>query len=219
VSQELEIPLSHGEPRSLRAIWDAGAAPRRASAILYAHGAELDLDSDFFEETAQGLAAQGFDVLRFRYPYMERRALTGKRYPPDRVERLEDAHGLALEFLRRRAPGSRILLAGKSMGARISTHLAAKGHDAAGLVLFGYPLQPASDPARVRSEHFATILQPTLFLQGTRGAEAVRRSGRTRRRRRRKPRHRGQQELRPFTERRAPRARASSRRVGVRGLR
>src|SRR5262249_5263023 len=67
-----------------------------------------------------------------------------------------------------RSGSRRILLAGKSMGGRISTYLAAKGERCAGLVLFGYPLHPPKQPAKIRSEHFSAIAQPALFLQGTR---------------------------------------------------
>ena len=38
----------------------------------------------------------------------------------------------------------------------------------AGLLLFGYPLHPPKRPEKLRHEHFAAIVQPALFLQGTR---------------------------------------------------
>lgn len=152
----------------LATLWDDGRAPRRASTLLFAHGAELDFDSEFMRAIAELLAARGFDVLRFRYPYMERREREAKKYPPDRMPVLEDAHFRVLASLRERVGSGRILLAGKSMGARVSTHLAAKGADAAGLVLFGYPLHPAGKPTEERREHFPAIVQPALFLQGTR---------------------------------------------------
>ena len=82
--------------------------------------------------------------------------------------RSEEAHAAALAALAARAGGRRILLAGKSLGARMSTHLAAKGERCAGLVLFGYPLHPPGQREKLRSEHFAAIAQPALFLQGTR---------------------------------------------------
>ena len=83
---------------------------------------------------------------------------------------LEATHRAALATLRARFPKRRLLLAGKSMGGRIGSHLAAADADAAGLVLLGYPLHPPGRPERVRAEHFAAIAQPALFLQGTRDA-------------------------------------------------
>lgn len=150
------------------ALLDLPGPRARQVAVLLAHGAELDLDSEFMEAIAAGLCARGMSVLRFRYPYMERRAREGRRMPPDRAPVLEDAHFAALDALRALAPGQRILLAGKSMGGRIATHLAAKGADAAGLVLLGYPLHPAGRPDEERREHFPAIVQPALFVQGTR---------------------------------------------------
>lgn len=167
---ELEIDLGPLRARALLDEPDAGA-PRR-SAVLFAHGAELDLDAPFMASIAGGLARRGFLVLRFRYPYMQRRALDGRRRPPDRADALEDAHLRALAFLRLRVGARRVLLAGKSMGGRIATQVAAKGADAAGLVLLGYPLTPAGKPERERSEHFPAIVQPALFLQGDRDALA-----------------------------------------------
>jgi hypothetical protein len=107
-------------------------------------------------------------VLRFNSPYQERARARGANLPPDRQPVLEAAHAVALGALAERAGDRRLLLAGKSMGGRISTYLAAKGERCAGLVLFGYPLHPPHQPARTRSEHFPTIAQPALFLQGTR---------------------------------------------------
>ena len=61
-----------------------------------------------------------------------------------------------------------LFLAGKSMGGRIASMLAARGEPAAGLVLLGYPLQPAGRPEVLRSEHLPRIKCPMLFVQGSR---------------------------------------------------
>ena len=153
---------------ALSAQLDRPAGPVRASAILLAHGAGFAFDAPWMERIALGLVARGFPVLRFNYPYKERARLSGRDLPPDRQAVLEEAHALAVATLAERAGGARLLLAGKSMGGRISTYLAAKGERCAGLVLFGYPLHPPREVTRTRSEHFSTLAQPALFLQGTR---------------------------------------------------
>jgi uncharacterized protein len=154
---------------ALSAQLDSPEGGARASAILLAHGAGLAMDSPWMEAVAQGLCARGFPVLRFNYPYMERARSSGARgLPPDRQPVLEEAHALALAALAECASEKRLLLAGKSMGGRLSTYLAAKGERCAGLILFGYPLHPPRQPAKTRSEHFPTLAQPALFLQGTR---------------------------------------------------
>jgi hypothetical protein len=124
--------------------------------------------SPWMASAARALVERGFAVMRFRYPYMERAVRAGHPLPPDRAGVLESAHVAALEALRRRAPRARVILAGKSLGARYSTVIAAKGADCAGLALYGYPLHPPREPAKRRSEHFAALVQPALFLQGTR---------------------------------------------------
>jgi hypothetical protein len=157
-----------GGGAELSALVDEPDGETRASAILLAHGAGFGLDSPWMEAVARGLAARGFLVMRFNYPYRERAARERRDVPPDRADVLEAAHAAALAALVERAGTRRVMLAGKSMGGRISTHLAAKGEHCAGLVLFGYPLHPPKQPAKTRSEHFPAIAQPALFLQGTR---------------------------------------------------
>src|SRR5688572_6241534 len=99
---------------------------------------------------ATELAARGFDVMRFQYPYMERASRDGKRSAPDRAPALETAHLAAIEFFRSRFPDRRVLLGGKSMGGRFATIVAAKGALAHGLVLLGYPLHPPKQPEKER---------------------------------------------------------------------
>jgi len=164
-SERLSIPFHDHE---LSARFDEPESAPRGSALLLANGAGFHLDSPWMADLAHGLVRRGFPVLRFNYLYRERALREGREKPPDRTPVLEDAHAAALAALAERAQGRRLLLAGKSLGGRMSTHLAAKGEVCAGLVLFGYPLHPPGQTDRLRSEHFAAIAQPALFLQGTR---------------------------------------------------
>ena len=165
--EELTLEVPHEVDR-VTALWDRPAGRARGRSVLLAHGSGADMRAPFLESMAVGLCARGFAVLRFRYPYMERMAREGRRRPPDRAPVLEAAHAAVLAHLLEREDGRRPILAGKSLGGRMSTHLAAKGADAAGLVLFGYPLHPPRRTERRRSEHFPALVQPALFLQGTR---------------------------------------------------
>ena len=166
-AERLTIAVPH-EPRSLSAILETPDGAARGSAVLLAHGAGFGMDSPWMARLAAGLVERGFPVLRFNYPYRERAGHAGAERPPDKREVLEDAHERALETLAARAGGRRLLLAGKSLGGRIGTHLAAKGSTCAGLVLYGYPLHPPGRRDAPRREHFPAIAQPALFLQGTR---------------------------------------------------
>jgi hypothetical protein len=169
-TEELSIPIDDPRIDSVSAILERPEGPERASAILLAHGAGAPMTSNFMVAMAAALVARGFPVMRFNYGYMERAEREGKRRPPDRGPGLLSAHRAAITALRERTQ-ARILLAGKSLGGRMSTMLAAEGDvDAVGLVLLGYPLHPAGKPERMRVKHLPDISLPALFLQGTRDA-------------------------------------------------
>ncbi len=167
-TEEFSLARSDNAQPPLGARLETPAGVQRHSVVLLAHGAGVDIDHPWMAGMSAALARRGFAVMRFRYPYMELAAQLARRRPPDPASVLEDAHHDALEELRRRFPKRRWLLAGKSLGARISTHIAAKGAHAHGLVLLGYPLHPPGKPERERSEHFATLAQPALFVHGSR---------------------------------------------------
>lgn len=112
-----------------------------------------------------GLAAGGYRVMTFNYPYTERGS---KR--PDRSDKLLDCHRAAADSLR--ADVDRLVLAGRSMGGRIGTYLAADGYPVDALVLYAYPLHPAGKPEKLRIDQFGDISIPMLFFQGTKDALA-----------------------------------------------
>lgn len=168
LQEAIQIPVRGAPIDWVSGIWNLPETPQSDFVVLLAHGAGLDMSSDFMAHIASGLAAQGYPVMRFNYAYSERMDREGHRRPPDRRPILESVHRCALEFLRRRYPDARVVLAGKSMGGRMSSYLAAEGVDAAALCFFGYPLHPPGKPEKLRTEHFPTIAQPALFLQGTR---------------------------------------------------
>jgi len=82
------------------------------------------------------LAGAGHRVLTFNYPYAERGSKS-----PDRAERLVECHRAAADLLRETVDV--FFMAGRSMGGRIATYLAADGYPAAGVILYAYPLHPA----------------------------------------------------------------------------
>ena len=169
-SEPLNIIIPDAGVESVSASLDTPDEDAERSVLLFAHGAGAPMTSDFMGAVAEGLAGRGFPVLRFNYAYLELAARENRRRPPDRKPRLLETHRAALATLRERYPERRLVLMGKSMGGRMSTYLAAEGEDCAGLTLFGYPLHPPGKPDKLRSEHFAAIAQPALFLQGTRDA-------------------------------------------------
>lgn len=131
--------------------------------ILLAHGAGTDQGHPMMTGLRSRLAAGGHTVMTFNYPYTER----GSRRP-DRQERLVECHRAAADALAVDVDG--LYLAGRSMGGRMGTYLAAAGYPTLGLILYAYPLHPAGRTENLRIAQFADIAVPMLFLQGNRDA-------------------------------------------------
>jgi predicted alpha/beta-hydrolase family hydrolase len=132
--------------------------------VVLAHGAGAPMDSPFLDRIASDLGRRGLRVVRFEFPYMERRRTTGRIGAPDRSVVLERRW---LEVVEELGGGERLVLGGKSLGGRIASHVADRCL-ARGLVCLGYPFHPPGQPERLRTAHLATLATPTLILQGTR---------------------------------------------------
>lgn len=135
--------------------------------VLFAHGAGAPMDSVFMATVARGLAAGGLQVVRFEFPYMDKRRSDGKKRPPDRQPKLLE---FFLEIIEKyREDGVPLYLAGKSMGGRMATMLA--DHEAvAGCFVYGYPFYAPGKLDRPRIEHLQKINTPVHIFQGTRDA-------------------------------------------------
>jgi uncharacterized protein len=100
-------------------------------------------------------------VTRIDFPYR----LAGRKLP--------DKAPILLQAIVDSASGlsGPLVLGGRSMGGRMCSMVAAEGVlDVAALVLICYPLHPPKKPNRLRTEHFANITVPCLFVSGTRDA-------------------------------------------------
>ena len=147
--------------------WDAGVAPAYATLIL-AHGAGAPMDSDWMNDMATRLAAQGVNVLRFEFPYMAQRRVDGGKRPPNPAPNLLECWREVYAVVRRHVTG-RLAIGGKSMGGRMASLLADEmGADA--LVCLGYPFYAVGKPEKPRVEHLAGLKARTLIVQGERDA-------------------------------------------------
>lgn len=130
--------------------------------VLLAHGAGAGQDHPWIVAVRDGLARRGLYVMSFNYRYTE----AGRR-APDRMSTLLDVHRAAAEALAERC--DRVVLAGKSMGGRVGSHLVGdEGWPAAGLVYFGYPLVPVGKGDPRSTDHLEKIGLPQLFIAGSR---------------------------------------------------
>ncbi len=154
----VEFRIAWGDDQAVTAVEYRSGAPM----MVLAHGAGTDQRHAMVGGVAEALAAAGHGVMTFNYPYTE----AGRR-APDRVPKLLTCHRAVTAEAHRRY-GAAPVLAGRSMGGRMATMLAADGADVVGVVCLAYPLHPAGKPDRLRIEHLPRITVPMLFFQGSR---------------------------------------------------
>jgi predicted alpha/beta-hydrolase family hydrolase len=144
--------------------------PARAPlTLVLAHGAGAPMDSPFMGAMASGIAAAGFRVARFEFPYMRARREEGRKRPPDREPVLRAAWlDVIRKIVGKNGPSS-VAIGGKSMGGRIAS-LVADEAGVLGLVCLGYPFHPPGAPEKLRVAHLENLKAPTLIVQGERDA-------------------------------------------------
>lgn len=131
--------------------------------FVFAHGAGADMDHEFMQSVAKGLAFKGIRVIRFNFPYMIKRAEDGKRRPPDRAPKLLEAYQDIIE----QCDADKLVIGGKSMGGRMASHLSEVDKVAA-MACLGFPFHPPGKPEKYKGEHLAELQKPCLILQGER---------------------------------------------------
>ena len=169
--RRLTIPLAAGE--SVSAILSLPPDKERVPGmgVITAHGAGNDMENPLLASFTDGLAKAGYPALRFNFPYKEK----GLKMP-DRPEKLEDTWDSVCRYFREDSgvDVTRVIAAGKSMGGRIVSQMAAgKKLPVEGLIFLGYPLHPAGDPSKIRDAHLYRIEVPMLFSPGQETACAI----------------------------------------------
>ena len=139
--------------------------------VVLAHGAGAPMNTPFLNTVSRGLAADGYRVARFEFPYMRARRETGRKGgAPDREPVLRNSWKDVVTEL---GGGERLVIGGKSMGGRIAS-MVADEVGARGLVCLGYPFHPPGRPEKLRTAHLETLSTPALIVQGTRDAFGTR---------------------------------------------
>lgn len=136
---------------------------KSAPLFVFAHGAGAGMEHSFMSVIAQGLAKKWIQVLRFDFPYMQKRRLDGKKRPPDRAPKLLE-HFQAVIDQHTTKP---VVIGGKSMGGRMASLLADKDL-VSGVACLGFPFHPPGKPEKYKGEHLAELTKPCLILQGER---------------------------------------------------
>ena len=142
-----------------------GPVDAPSTGVIIAHGAGNDMHNDLIVAFADGLADAGHTTLRFNFPYKEK----GKK-SPDSQAVLVRTWQTVYAWLRSnsQAPVQRIIAAGKSMGGRVASQMAAAGElDVTALIFLGYPLHAPGRTDQLRDGHLYNINVPMLFFEGT----------------------------------------------------
>jgi predicted alpha/beta-hydrolase family hydrolase len=134
-----------------------------STVFVCAHGAGGHMSDRGMLAVANVLRTQGMDVVRFNFPYREKRSSR-----PDPMPVLTKTIEAVVARVREVLRPSVLLIGGRSMGGRAASMLAADGFACDGLLLLAYPLHPAGKPDQLRDEHLPRISVPVLCLNGTR---------------------------------------------------
>ncbi|KAF3448688.1 hypothetical protein FNV43_RR09401 [Rhamnella rubrinervis] len=132
--------------------------------VVFAHGAGAPSSSDWMIRWKDmlGKVLHTVEVVTFDYPYMS----GGKRRAAPKAEKLVEFHSNVVRETVAKYPGHPLILAGKSMGSRVSCMVACKDDiSASAIVCLGYPLKGTN--GAVRDEILLQLTTPIIFVQGS----------------------------------------------------
>jgi predicted alpha/beta-hydrolase family hydrolase len=131
--------------------------PTNGTALLF-HGAGGDMNAAVLLAVRDALLSAGWAVARLDQPYR----VAGRRLPAP-APQLDEVALLVAGHVR----DGRLLLVGKSSGARVACRVAREA-GGEGVVALGFPLHPPGRPEKSRAAELAGAGVPVLVLQGTR---------------------------------------------------
>tara|TARA_R110002050_G_scaffold296302_1_gene456085 strand:- start:1843 stop:2511 length:669 start_codon:yes stop_codon:yes gene_type:complete len=141
--------------------------------VIFAHGAGADMHHDFMTQITYLLNKININVLRFNFPYMDKRLTLGKRYPPDRMPKLLTCYKQVVNelMLMEDIKHLPIFIGGKSMGSRVAATLASDADIyplIQGVFCLGYPFHPTNKADKLRLDPLQDTCKPVLIVQGER---------------------------------------------------
>ncbi|KAI3421447.1 Abhydrolase_5 domain-containing protein [Psidium guajava] len=138
------------------------ALEKSSPVVVLAHGAGAPSSSDWMVRWKEmlGKALHAVEVITFDYPYIS----GGKRKAPPKAEKLVEFHSDVVRKAAAKYPGHPLILAGKSMGSRVSCMVAnEEGVRPSAVVCLGYPLKLGTI---IRDETLLQLSVPVMFVQG-----------------------------------------------------
>lgn len=132
--------------------------------FVVGHGAGGGIDAPDLVAVSSALVTQGWTVARVVQPYR----VKGHR-APERPPRLDAAWLAVLDGLRKERKNRRLVVSGRSSGARVAVRTADEVQ-ADGVVALAFPLHPPGKPEKSRAEEIEGLEAPLLVVQGARDA-------------------------------------------------
>ncbi len=164
--EEIQIPLA--EPiHGLESVTGVLGVPEwwpTGSRISVVFAQASAAEDPLITTLQQALTERKYLTLRFPFPYMQ----AGKRKPDD-MRILQRTLQAAVAMLSRdpTAAPAHIFIGGKNAGATVVAHAATSRLRVEGLFFLGFPLHKQDSPEEVRAERLYRLINPMLFVQGS----------------------------------------------------
>jgi predicted alpha/beta-hydrolase family hydrolase len=139
------------------------STPGSAGLFALGHGAGGGIEAPDLLAVSSAVHDAGWTVARIEQPYR----VKGHRAPP-RPPVLDEAWCAVLSALANHR-GPRLVVSGRSSGARVAVRTAA-GLGADGVVALAFPLHPPGRPDKPRADELKELAVPALIVQGHRDA-------------------------------------------------
>ncbi len=145
--------------------------------VIFAHGAGADMNHEFMTNFTALLNKADINVTRFNFPFMDKRRLTLKKYPPDKMPKLLDCYQSVIDHVyQQKSSSTPLFIGGKSMGSRVAATLMAdekynkvfSSTKVQAVFCLGYPFHPPKKPEKLRLAPLVEATRPTLIIQGER---------------------------------------------------
>jgi uncharacterized protein len=156
----LEIDTPHGPAKA-----HLHFAAEPAAGLVLGHGAAGGVTAPDLVAVTEVARLAGVSVALVEQPYL----VAGRRSPAP-AHRLDEAWKAVVEHLRAAVGelrGLRLIVGGRSAGARVACRTAADSGAVAVLCL-AFPLHPPGRPAKTRQSELDAVQVPTLVVQGAR---------------------------------------------------
>lgn len=165
IQKTYRLEIKPGRTTAVKALMPDRGPVR--SGVIIAHGSGNNMDYPLIARVAEHLADRGRLVVRFNFLYRE----AGRDVPdsPDVLKAcLTEVYEDALD--RWELDPARLIIGGKSLGARTSAMVVAEdGLETAGLLYLGFPLHLSGRPDQHRADLLVGVGdRPQMFFAGTR---------------------------------------------------